>query len=229
LRFSPVADFAVFPERNSSGRRREGTGGDRREDRNAVARRTKMSAFRRGLWSVVVVLWGCAEAEGEDPGSVVCTGFWNCNGWSDLPMSVEAEGTTDDGCRFGGLVLRPDGTVAPDDDPLAPYSGLGWSSPAAAVRICVAGGSCLTCDPDDPAAQAEAGEETPAVESCTGWPTSCGSLFPGWCSSVRGCRLHNRVRWDGSLDPECTGTAYRCDEMLDREHCIRQGCDWGPG
>lgn len=179
---------------------------------------------------MIIMLQGCADAGGEVQGSLTCGGRWTCSHELHPPFDTDAEELADGSCLMGTVVLRPDGTLAPDHDPLASWPGAWWSSSDAAVRVCFDDGSCMQCDPGEPSLQAgDGGGDAPAGYSCTGWPTSCSSRRPGSCSSIRGCRLHNRVRWDGSLEPECTGYPDRCGEMPNREYCLRQGCEWGSG
>ena len=172
-------------------------------------------------WLIIGVLAGCAAVD-DDSALVPCPRDAVCWGPDGTGLRFEGRPQWDGTCVAADMVLEPGGAITRADAPGIPFAGARWSQASDEFDLCFAHEGCFACEweADD------AGTAESSGGRCTGYPRSCGSVSPGSCSSIRGCRFHNRVRWDGSLDPECTGSADRCDGIHDADSCYQQGCEW---
>ena len=176
-------------------------------------------------WWAIGTLASCAVIEDDAP--VPCPREAACFGTGPAGFGFQGRPQWDGTCVSGEFVLGPGGVVAGVDAPDVPLEGAGWLPAPYGFDLCLAGEGCYACESEgfDPGA---AGAPGSSGSRCTGSPDSCRSVSPGSCSSIRGCRLHFRVRWNGSLDEECTGSANGCDSIHDAENCNQQGCEWAP-
>ena len=182
-------------------------------------------AFAPFSFLLTLVFAGCAAESGDTEATEItgasaaravhddCIGDVECSGSSASQRARRyRQGET---CVVAGLALERGGSVG--DSPSAR-----WTGDSSAVTICVAE-HCLTCTPVTGAGASGAGPRTP---SCKGEPSACSSGSPGSCASVYGCRMNSRVRYDGTFEHTCGGTARGCATMGSARDCRSQGCRW---
>ncbi len=64
-------------------------------------------------------------------------------------------------------------------------------------------------------------------DSCTGSASSCTGRPPGSCSTQAGCSLQTHIKYDGSAELVCKGSAKSCSGFSSAGSCEAQnGCSW---
>ncbi len=190
---------------------------------------------RTALLGVSILACGCAArgpADAHETAAALlerCSGRFECT--ADDGETFGATLEEEDGvCYSGNLELGADGSVESPDDPGWPAGDVHWTGDAVTFRMCSdASGLCVTCvDPNGGVAPpAHAPEEEESVGRCVGSPPSCHSQSYGYCAYVDGCYGASHLRWDGSWDNVCEGSARRCDGYSWERACEDQpGCSW---
>lgn len=160
------------------------------------------------------LLAGCGSSEPETTASSpisACTARYRCT-IGEEAFDASLARADNGACLMGKIELRADGTAGTD---------LTWTADRQSLKICPASGACVACvDVSTPAKPAT------SEGSCTGSPDSCSSNSPGSCSSIRGCRMATRVKYNGTYENTCEGSPDDCDEIYSEDACRRQGCDW---
>jgi hypothetical protein len=158
---------------------------------------------------------GSADAFGVQP---FCSGTFVCDDGEDL----SAFDATEDGdvCLFGGIELRPDGSVGVPGDPELEAEMLKWSQVDGRSLVICVDDVCLPCEKSDGDGS---GGRASSEGSCTGSPRDCPT--PGSCSTVEGCYL-SLGSSSSTSDDYCAGSPYSCSGYHTESSCVRQGCDW---
>ena len=144
----------------------------------------------------------------------LCEGTYTCEAPGEDPVSTTLS-SSEGGCYAGELLLQQDGSFElPDGE-----SGT-WSETVDGFRLCL--GECLTCTRDG----GPRAPEPSAGGHCVGSAMSCSSFGAGTCVQD-GCSFVFEVQYDGSLKPDCSGSAKSCQYYdVDWECEGQQGCRW---
>ena len=128
---------------------------------------------------------------------------------------------TTDGCNAAHVAMRRDGSVSYTEG--APEATGRWRIENEQLVVCSDRDGCARCRMINlPSVGGES-----AGKSCTGSAWSCQAGVPPNCSQQRGCYAGWHVRYDGSLQAECKGSAQPCSDMSSEQECAKQaGCRW---
>jgi len=172
-----------------------------------------------GIYTVVLVTAftvGCASHDGSSAPAETdwCNGAYACTLWYgtyDRTLQRDADGR----CMLSSEgELRDDHTTR-----FSTFEGT-WSGDLTKFKACFKDAYCETCvaltTPDTPS--------TPGA--CSGYVGSCTGRGSGTCSLIRGCYPTTHIRYDGSLEMRCDGTATQCSRLHGEASCLAQGCRW---
>jgi hypothetical protein len=147
-----------------------------------------------------------------------CAGVATCQlaGQPDARGELQRVG---DECRLDdAFTLAPMGAVY--EAGTTTDTGITWTGNAEHFQLC-GDAACTDCT-----VAPLPGSEVESNGNCQGTPRSCSSLSAGSCV-LDGCSFAQHVKWDGSIEYECEGTAKRCNSYSTAAGCAGQsGCSW---
>ncbi len=169
----------------------------------------------RALVVVALGSLGLGCSSGDDEAAIPsltesCAGDYRCVGGGKTVSTTLARDAG--ACMAGQIRLAPEGTAV-----VQSAKGT-WTGDASAFSVCF-GTACLQCTSTTAPPASGAGKK------CLGSPSGCNGSA-GSCSTVRGCSMRQHVRYNGTLEGECEGSAEACGEFYAEEGCRRQGCRW---